>query len=168
MEYDDPRAVQRIELDKNALIDIFELFGKTLRESRLLTSIKHHGDGANLRPVITRKTSVRQLPSVVRHEAAGYDRTSMARASRELAENRDGNTVGYSSTLGNRRRVVFRRRSTSVGWWLWRNILMADVTGMPGVSICDEMPVEEIAQLGDTITTELLTRLSAGNPLLAV
>ncbi len=53
------------------------------------------------------------------------------------------------------------------------NILMADVTDIPGVAVGDEavllgrqgdleVTAEELAQLSDTINYELLSRLAAG------
>jgi alanine racemase len=154
-------------MDKNALNHDFELSGKTSPESRMSGLLKHRGDGANLRPVITCKTSVGQLRPVVRDESAGYDGTWRVRPSGQLVEIPDGNTDGYSSTLDHRGKGVIRGRSVSVGGWVWKNIFMTGVIDIAEISIGHEM-AEEISPLGDSITNEFLIRFSPGIASLAV
>jgi alanine racemase len=81
-----------------------------------------------------------------------------------------GYADGYSRALGNRSRVLIRGRSAPVVGRVCMNILMADVTDIPEVAIGeeavligrqgeDEVQVEELASLSDTINYEFLARL---------
>jgi alanine racemase len=133
--------------------------------------MEHEGDGVNLQPVLTWKTLVGQLQPVARDESVGYGRTWKARRPSQLAVIPVGYADGYSRALGNRGRVLIRGRSAPVVGRVCMNILMANVTDIPGVSIGDEVvligrqgddeiSVEELASLSDTINYEFLARLS--------
>jgi alanine racemase len=141
------------------------------RETRLSWSMEHQGDGVNLHPVLAWKTLVGQLQAVARDESVGYGRTWTARRPSQLAVIPVGYADGYSRALGNRGRVLIRGRSAPVVGRVCMNILMADVTDIADVSIGDEVvligrqgddevPVEELASLSDTINYEFLARLS--------
>jgi len=141
------------------------------RETRLSWSMEHQGDGVNLQPVLTWKTLVGQIQPVARDESVGYGRTWTARRPSQLAVIPVGYADGYSRALGNRGRVLIQGRSAPIVGRVCMNILMADVTDIPGVSIGDEVvligrqgddevPVEELASLSDTINYEFLARLS--------
>jgi alanine racemase len=141
------------------------------RETRLSWSMQHQGDGVNLHPVLTWKTLVGQFQLVDRGESVGYGRTWTARRPSQLAVIPVGYADGYSRSLGNRGRVLIRGRSASVVGRVCMNILMADVTDIPDVSVGDEVvligrqgeeevQVEELASLSETINYEFLARLS--------
>jgi len=141
------------------------------RETRLSWSMEHQGDGVNLHPVLTWKTLVGQFQLVDRGESVGYGRTWTARRPSQLAVIPVGYADGYSRSLGNRGRVLIRGRSASVVGRVCMNILMADVTDIPDVSVGDEVvligrqgeeevQVEELASLSETINYEFLARLS--------
>ena len=87
--------------------------------------------------------------------------------------------VGYADrnarALGNRARTLIRGRSAPIVGRVCMNILIADVTDIPEVSIGDEVvligrqggdeiEVEELATLSDTINYEFLARLSPEIP----
>lgn len=141
------------------------------RETRLSWSMEHQGDGVNLHPVLSWKTLVGQFQLVDRGESVGYGRTWTARRPSQLAVIPVGYADGYSRSLGNRGRVLIRGRSASVVGRVCMNILMADVTDIPDVSVGDEVvligrqgeeevQVEELASLSETINYEFLARLS--------
>jgi len=141
------------------------------RETRLSWSMEHEGNGVNLQPVLTWKTLVGQLQSVDRGESVGYGRTWTARRPTQLAVIPVGYADGYSRSLGNRGRILIRGRSAPVVGRVCMNILMADVTDILDVSVGDEVvligrqgdeevQVEELASLSDTINYEFLARLS--------
>jgi len=141
------------------------------RETRLSWAMEHDGNGVNLQPVLTWKTLVGQLQSVDRGESVGYGRTWTARRPTQLAVIPVGYADGYSRSLGNRGRILIRGRSAPVVGRVCMNILMADVTDILDVSIGDEVvligrqgdeevQVEELASLSDTINYEFLARLS--------
>ena len=90
-----------------------------------------------------------------------------------------GYADGYSRALGNRARALIRGRSTPIVGRVCMNILMVDVTDIPEVSIGDEVvligkqggdeiEVEELATLSDTINVEVLARLSPAIPCVVV
>ena len=141
------------------------------RETRLSWSMEHQDDGVHLIPVLSWKAMVGQLQPVERDESVGYGRTWTARRSSQLAVIPVGYADGYSRALGNRSRVLISGRSAPVFGRVCMNILMADVTDIPGVMIGDEavligsqgedeVQVEELAGLSDTINYEFLARLS--------
>jgi alanine racemase len=145
------------------------------RETRLSWSLEHQGDGIHLKPVLTWKAMVGQLQPVARDESVGYGRTWTARRPSQLAVIPVGYADGYSRALGNRSRVLIRGRSAPVVGRVCMNILMADVTDIPEVAIGeeavligrqgeDEVQVEELASLSDTINYEFLARLSPSIP----
>jgi len=145
------------------------------RETRLSWSLEHQGDGVHLKPVLTWKAMVGQLQPVAKDESVGYGRTWRARRPSQLAVIPVGYADGYSRALGNRSRVLIRGRSAPVVGRVCMNILMADVTDIPEVAIVeevvligrqgeDEVQVEELASLSDTINYEFLARLSPSIP----
>ena len=149
------------------------------RETRLSWSLEHQGEGVDLKPVLSWKALVGQLQGVERDESVGYGRSWTARRPSQLAVIPVGYADGYSRALGNRSRVLIRGRSAPVVGRVCMNILMADVTDVPEASIGDEVvliggqgedqiQVEELAALTDTINYEFLARLSPLIPRLVV
>jgi alanine racemase len=145
------------------------------RETRLSWILEHQGDGFQLRPVLSWKATVGQLQTAETDASVGYGRTWTARRPSQLAVIPIGYADGYSRSLGNRSRVLIRGRSAPVVGRVCMNILMADVTDIPGVTIGDEVvligkqgddevQVEELASLSDTINYEFLARLSPAIP----
>ena len=145
------------------------------RETRLSWILEHDGGGLQLRPVLTWKAIVGQLQAVERDASVGYGRTWTANRQSQLAVIPVGYADGYSRALGNRSRVLIHGRSAPVVGRVCMNILMADVTDIPEVSIGDEVvligrqgddqvSVEELAAFTDTINYEFLARLSPAIP----
>jgi alanine racemase len=141
------------------------------RETRLSWILKHEKGGLQLRPVLTWKTIVGQLQEVERDASVGYGRTWTATRPSQLAVIPVGYADGYSRSLGNRSRVLIHGRSAPVVGRVCMNILMADVTDIPEVSIGDEVvligrqgedevTVEELASQSETINYEFLARIS--------
>jgi len=149
------------------------------RETRLSWILEHQGDGFQLRPVLAWKATVGQLQTVEMDSSVGYGRTWTARRHSQLAVIPVGYAEGYSRSLGNRSRVLIQGRSAPVVGRVCMNIFMADVTDIPGVTIGDEVvligkqgddeiQVEELASLSDTINYEILARLSPSVPRVVV
>lgn len=145
------------------------------RETRLSWILRHDKDGLQLRPVLSWKTIVGQLQEVERDASVGYGRTWTANRPSILAVIPVGYADGYSRSLGNRSRVLIHGRSAPVVGRVCMNILMADVTDIPGVSIGDEVVLigrqgedevsaEELSSQSETINYELLARLSPSIP----
>jgi alanine racemase len=149
------------------------------RETRLSWNLEHKGGGLQLKPVLTWKAIVGQLQPVERDASVGYGRTWTARRPSQLAVIPVGYADGYSRALGNRARTLIRGRSAPIVGRVCMNILIADVTDIPEVSIGDEVvligqqggdeiEVEELATLSDTINYEFLARLSPEIPRVVI
>lgn len=149
------------------------------RETRMSWKLDHKGDELQLRPALSWKATVGQLQTVKTGASVGYRRTWPARRPTRLAVIPLGYADGYSRSLGNRSRVLIRGRSAPVAGRVSMNFLVADVTDIPEVGIGDEgvlfgrqggdeIPVEELASLGDTINYEFLARLSPAIPRMVV
>lgn len=149
------------------------------RETRLSWALEHKGGGLQLKPVLTWKTIVGQLQPVEMDASVGYGRTWTARRPSQLAIIPVGYADGYSRALGNRARTLIRGRSAPIVGRVCMNILIADVTDIPEVSIGDEVvligqqggdeiEVEELATLSDTINYEFLARLSPEIPRVVI
>jgi alanine racemase len=142
-------------------------------------NLEHKGGGLQLKPVLTWKAIVGQLQPVERDASVGYGRTWTARRPSQLAIIPVGYADGYSRALGNRARTLIRGRSAPIVGRVCMNILIADVTDIPEVSIGDEVvligqqggdeiEVEELATLSDTINYEFLARLSPEIPRVVI
>jgi alanine racemase len=149
------------------------------RETRLSWILSHRGSGFQLRPALAWKATVSQLQTVETDESVGYGRTWTARRPSQLAVIPVGYADGYSRSLGNRSRVLIRGRSAPVVGRVCMNIFVADVTDISGTTIGDEVvligrqgddeiQVEELASLSDTINYEFLARLSPIIPRVVV
>ena len=149
------------------------------RETRLSWTLEHKGGGLRLKPVLSWKTIVGQLQPVERDASVGYGRTWTAGRPSQLAIIPVGYADGYSRALGNRARTLIRGRSAPIVGRVCMNILIADVTDIPEVSIGDEVvligrqgsdqiEVEELATLSDTINYEFLARLSPEIPRVVI
>jgi len=145
------------------------------RETRLAWTLDHGRKELNLEPVLSWHAVVGQLQDVPAGGTVGYGRTWTALRPTRLAVFPVGYADGYARCLGNRARVLVGGRPAPVVGRVCMNILMADVTDIPGVAVGDEavllgrqddleVAAEELAQLSDTINYELLARLAAGIP----
>jgi len=149
------------------------------RETQLSWILEHGRDGLPLRPVLSWKSVVGQLKDVRQGETVGYGRSWTARRSTRLAVLPVGYSDGYSRALGNRSLVIIRGSRAPVVGRVCMNIMMVDVTDIPGVVVGDEVVLigrqedaavtaEELAGLSGTINYELLARISPSVPRLLV
>ncbi len=145
------------------------------RETHLSWMLKHGANGLRLRPALTWKTVVGQLQLVPRGATVGYGRTWQALRDTVLAVLPVGYSDGYVRALGNRARVLVRGSYAPVVGRVCMNIVMADVTDVPGVAVGDEVVLlgrqgdgevsaEELAGHCGTINYEMLARLSPDIP----
>ena len=118
---------------------------------------------------------VGQLQSVAPGESVGYGRTWKALRDTVLAVIPVGYADGYPRDLGNRSRDAVRGCDAPVVGRVCMNILMADVTDIPGVKVGDPVTligsdgevaiaVEDLAALCGTINYEMLARISPAIP----
>jgi alanine racemase len=141
------------------------------RETQLSWAMRHGRDGLRLRPALTWKALVGQIQDVAQGDTVGYGRTWTALRPTRLAVVPVGYADGYARALGNRSRALVRGVPAPVVGRVCMNILMVDVTDLPGVAVGEEVVLlgrqgeaavsaEELAALSGTINYELLSRLS--------
>jgi alanine racemase len=90
-------------------------------------------------PVLTWKTQVTSLRSLGAGDTAGYGNTFIAEGDTRLALLPVGYADGFNRLLSNRGHVLIRGRSAPIAGRVSMDQAMADVTGIPGVAIGDEV-----------------------------
>jgi alanine racemase len=90
-------------------------------------------------PVLTWKTQVTSLRSLRSGDTAGYGNTFVAEGDTRLALLPVGYADGFNRLLSNRGYVLIRGRSAPIAGRVSMDQAMADVTGIPGVAIGDEV-----------------------------
>jgi len=147
------------------------------RETRLSWRMEHPKGQLDLRPVLTWSTVVGQIQHVEAGETVSYGRTWTALRPSRLAVLPVGYSDGYPRALGNRSRVLVGGREAPVVGRICMNIMLADITDHPEVSVGDRVVLlggagaqcitaEELAELSGTINYELLARLAPHIPRL--
>ncbi len=145
------------------------------RETRLSWILEHGRCGFELRPTLSWRAVVGQLQQVAKGETVGYGRSWTALRNTVLAVIPVGYADGYPRALGNRARVAVLGCEAPVIGRVCMNILMIDVTDVPGVGIGDvvtligadgeiAISVEDLAVHCGTINYEFLARLSPSIP----
>lgn len=105
-------------------------------------------------------------------DTVGYGRTFTARRETKIMTLPIGYGDGYPRLLGNRADVLVRGRRAPVVGRVCMDMLMADVTDVPGVSLADEVVLmgeqggdcispEELARHAETIPYEIMLGFSA-------
>lgn len=149
------------------------------RETRLTWILDHGRDGVRLEPSLSWRTVIGQLQRVAAGETVGYGRTWRALRPTLLAVLPVGYADGYGRALSNRARVLAAGRPVPVVGRVCMNMMMVDVTDVPGAAVGDEVVLlgrqgdasvtaEELAELSGTINYEFLSRLSPAIPRIVV
>lgn len=145
------------------------------RETQLAWQLEHGKRALDLEPSLTWRTVIGQLKTVPAGETVGYGRTWRALRETRLAVLPVGYADGYPRVLGNRSRVLIRGVFAPVVGRVCMNIVMVDVTDVPGVAVGDPVTLigregelavtaEELASHCGTINYEILARLSPAIP----
>jgi alanine racemase len=135
------------------------------------------GTDADLRPVLALRARVARVLEVERGATVGYGRTWAASRPSRIALVMCGYADGYRRELGNRAHVLVRGRRAPVVGRVAMDMCMADVTAVPGVEVGDvatllgrdgeeRVDADELAQLADTISWEVLAAITARVPRL--
>ena len=126
------------------------------------------------RPVLNWKTKIAQIKFVNKEETVGYDRTFRAKQKIKIAVLPVGYGDGYDRKLSNRGEVLIHGRPACVLGRVCMNMMMVDVSKIPGAKVGDTVTLlgisgnknifaDTIAKKIGTINYEILTRI---NPLI--
>jgi alanine racemase len=135
------------------------------------------GTDAELKPVLALRTRIARLLDVERGATVGYGRTWAANKPARIALVMCGYADGYRRALGNRAPVALRGQLAPVVGRVAMDMAMIDVTAIPAAAVGDvvtllgrdgdaEVTADELADLADTISWEILAGISARVPRL--
>ncbi|HUC95072.1 MAG TPA: alanine racemase [Candidatus Saccharimonadales bacterium] len=127
-----------------------------------------------LKPVLTWKSLIAQIKQINVGESVGYGQTWFAARKTKVAVVPVGYSDGYDRKLSNIGRVIVKGRYANVIGRVAMNMIMIDVTDIPGVELEDEVALlgnkdglkvsaDEWAKKIGTINYEVVSRI---NPLL--
>ena len=116
-----------------------------------------------VKPILTWKTRILSLRDFAANQPLGYNGTYVTRAAAHVAVLPVGYADGYNRQLSNRGRVIVRDHYAPIVGSISMDLTLVDVTGIPGVSVGDE-----VILLGSTdgMSVDALehARLANGSP----
>lgn len=129
----------------------------------------------DLRPVLSLRTCVAQLRTISQGHTVSYNRTFTARRPTRIAILPIGYADGFSRRLSNRAQVLIRGQRVPIVGLVCMDMIMADVTDLPGVKTGDEViligrqgeeqiTANDIAKWTDTIPYEVLCSIGPRVP----
>jgi alanine racemase len=144
----------------------FERAGREVSGSALRLAVK---------PVLTWKTRILSLREVHAGQALGYGGTYVTKAPARIAVLPVGYADGLNRALSSRGRVIVREYYAPIVGRISMDLTLADVTGLPGISVGDEvillgsldglsMDAQEHATLANTVAYEILCGISKRVP----
>lgn len=133
------------------------------------------GGDVKLTPVLSWKTRVVYIKRLRKNMPVSYGRTFTTKHPSVIATLPVGYADGYSRRLSNRGEVLIRGRRCPVAGRVTMDMIMVDVTRVPGVQIGDEavligrqngkrITAEDIAKKTDTISYEVTCGISSRVP----
>lgn len=136
-------------------------------------------DRMPLRPVLSWKTGVTHLKTVPAGTAISYGGTFVTKRTSVIATLPIGYADGYDRAYSSRAHVLIRGKRAPIAGRVCMDMCMADVTDIDGVAMGDEVvllgkqgseeiSVEELARLSDTIPYEILCGVGARVPRVTV
>src|SRR5947207_4856401 len=144
----------------------FERAGREVSGSKLRLPVK---------PILTWKTKVLSLRDVRANQALGYGGTYVTKGPARIAVLPVGYADGLNRALSGGGRVIVRQHYAPIVGRISMDLTLADVTGIPGVDVGDEVillgscdgltvSAREHAELADTIPYEILCAISKRVP----
>jgi alanine racemase len=144
----------------------FERAGREVSGSKLRLGVK---------PILTWKTRILSLRDVRANQALGYGGTYVTKAPARIAALPVGYADGLNRALSSRGRVIVREHYAPIVGRISMDLTLADVTGLPGVSVGDEVillgaldglsvDAREHAELANTNVYEILCAISKRVP----
>lgn len=131
----------------------------------------------DLRPVLSLSTRIAQLRLIQPGETVSYNRTFMAKQPTRVAVLPIGYSDGLNRQLSNRGHVLVRERRAPIVGRVCMDMVMIDVTTIPGVTVGDEVMLigqqaseritaDNLAEWTGTISYEVLCAISPQIPRL--
>src|SRR5256885_3532163 len=128
-----------------------------------------------VKPVLTWKTRILSMRDFAANQALGYGGTYVTKAPAHVAVLPVGYADGYNRQLSNRGRVIVRDHYAPILGSISMDLTLVDVTGIPGVSVgdevvllgtCDGLSVDalEHAELANSTPYEILCNISKRVP----
>jgi alanine racemase len=144
----------------------FERAGREVSGSKLKLPVK---------PVLTWKTRILSLRDMRANQALGYGGTYVTKAPARIAVLPVGYADGLNRALASRGRVIVREYYAPIVGRISMDLTLVDVTGLPGVSVGDEVVLlgtvdglsvdaQEHAELAHTVVYEILCGISKRVP----
>jgi len=142
---------------------------------KTMQAAAHAGIDIELRPALSWKTVVAQVKEVKVNSLVGYGCTYKMPHTGRIAVLPIGYYDGYVRLLSNKGSVLIRGKRAPVIGRVCMNMIMVDVTHIPGVSLEDEVVLigtqgkerisaEEMAENSQTINYEVTTRINERIP----
>jgi len=128
-----------------------------------------------VKPILTWKTRILSLRNFGANQALGYGGTYVTKAPAHVAVLPVGYADGFNRQLSNRGRVILREHYAPILGSISMDLTLVDVTGIPGVSVgdevillgsCDSLSVDalEHARLANSSPYEILCNISKRVP----
>ncbi len=129
------------------------------------------GNDYGLLPVMELKSRVLHIRSLKKGETISYGRTFKAENDMLVAVVSCGYADGYHRLLSGKTDVLIKGKRAPVRGRICMDVMMADVTGIEGIAVGDEVTLigrdcsevisaDELASLAETISYEILTSVS--------
>ena len=142
-----------------------------------------HLGGFDLKPAFSFKSVVGQVKSVGKNEYIGYGCTCRLSRDTKMAVVPVGYYDGYDRRLSNNAHVLIHGQRAKILGRVCMNMIMADITDIPGVNVEDEVVLigsqeydgtkdtisaEQVAEWATTINYEVVTRINERIPRVVV
>ena len=113
-----------------------------------------------VKPILTWKTRILSLRDFGPNHALGYNATYVTRAPANVAVLPVGYADGFNRQLSNRGRVIVRDHYAPIVGQISMDLTLVDVTGIPGVSLGDEVV---LLGSGDGLSVDALEHAKLAN-----
>ncbi len=151
------------------------LYGYYLPFERAGRDVSGAGLRLTVAPVLTWKTRILSLREVRANQALGYGGTYITKAPARIAVLPVGYADGFNRALSSSGRVIVREHYAPIVGRISMDLTLVDVTGLPGVTVGDEVVLlgisqglavtaNEHAELAGTIPYEILCGISKRVP----
>ena len=151
------------------------LYGYYLPFERAGREVSGSGLRLPVKPVLTWKTRILSLREMRAHQALGYGGTYVTKAAARIAVLPVGYADGLNRRLSSQGRVIVGEHYAPIVGRISMDLTLADVTGLPRVSVGDEVVLlgatdglsvdaREHASLSETVPYEILCGISKRVP----